>query len=81
MFYPLWNVALCSLVDINKYFRGAYCIALVIETVSISETSVHFDDATSKKTVIFVLAAVRTQVSQCFELITHQCIYSVNAVG
>jgi hypothetical protein len=21
-----WNVALCSLVDVQKHFRGAYCL-------------------------------------------------------
>jgi hypothetical protein len=41
-----WNVAPCSLVEIDRRFRGAYClhhqIALVIEAVSTSETSVNF---------------------------------------
>jgi hypothetical protein len=37
-----WDVSLCSLVYIDRRFRGAYChiVALMMEAVSSSETSV-----------------------------------------
>jgi hypothetical protein len=41
-----WDVASCSLVEIGRGFRGAYCLrhrsALMIKAVSTSETSVNF---------------------------------------
>jgi hypothetical protein len=47
-----WNVALCSLVEINLHFRGAYClhykaiIAIMMEAARNSETSVSFYQTT-----------------------------------
>jgi hypothetical protein len=41
-----WDVAQCSLIDIDRRFRGAYCLThgalntLLMEAVSFSETSV-----------------------------------------
>jgi hypothetical protein len=42
-----WDVAPCSLLEIDRRFSGAYClhhqvIALMMEAVSIFETSVDF---------------------------------------
>jgi hypothetical protein len=38
-----WVVAPCSLFEIYRRFRGAYClIALMMEALSTSETSVSF---------------------------------------
>jgi hypothetical protein len=47
----LWDVAPCSLVEINRRFRGAYyltchCDVALIEAVSVSETSVSFFETT-----------------------------------
>jgi hypothetical protein len=36
----LWDVAPCCLVDIDRRFRGAYCLHYKGEAVSSSETSV-----------------------------------------
>jgi hypothetical protein len=44
-----WDVALCSLVEVYRGFRGVHCL--------------HYqgdDSATTQKTSIFILAAVRT---------------------
>jgi hypothetical protein len=44
-----WDVALCSLVEIDQSFRGAYCLHhqnLMIEEVCTSETSVNFYETT-----------------------------------
>jgi hypothetical protein len=51
-----WDVALCSLVEIDRCFRGAHClhhqgdvlIALMMEAVSISETLVSFYQTTQR---------------------------------
>jgi hypothetical protein len=41
-----WNVALCSLIEIDQHFRGIYClIDLMMEAASISGTSVNFYEA------------------------------------
>jgi hypothetical protein len=40
-----WDVAKCSLVEIDRRFRDAYCLL--------------YQGATSQRTVIFILAAVR----------------------
>jgi hypothetical protein len=40
-----WNLALCSLVEIDRRFRGASCIyhvGLTMEVVNISETPANF---------------------------------------
>jgi hypothetical protein len=42
-----WDVAPCSLVDIDERFRGAYCLHHQDHT---SETSVRLHGATSQKT-------------------------------
>jgi hypothetical protein len=42
-----WNVAPCSLIEIDRRFRGVYRpIALVMEVVSSSETSVNIYQTT-----------------------------------
>jgi hypothetical protein len=43
-----WDTALCSLVDVDRRFRGAYCLirAMMMEAVCISETSVYFNETT-----------------------------------
>jgi hypothetical protein len=47
-----WDIALCSLVDIDQGFRGPYClhhqITLMLEAVSSSETSVNFYKTTRR---------------------------------
>jgi hypothetical protein len=50
-----WVVAPCSLVEVFRCFRGACCIALMMEAPSTSETSVNFTrlhGATTQKTAI-----------------------------
>jgi len=47
-----WDIALCSLVDVDRFFRGAYCLHHASET-SVNFTSLH--DAISQKSVIYVL--------------------------
>jgi hypothetical protein len=61
----------CSLVEVDRRFRDAYCL----HHHDICETSVYFNElygAMSQKSVIFILAAVRTwnltQHSRCSEL-------------
>jgi hypothetical protein len=55
-------VVLCSLVRVYQCFRGACCpiisIALMVEAASTSEMSDY--STTIQKTVIFILAAMRT---------------------
>jgi hypothetical protein len=43
-----WDVAPCNVVQIDRRFRDAYCllIALMMEAVSTSETSVSFYQTT-----------------------------------
>jgi hypothetical protein len=48
-----WDVASCSLVEIGRRFKGAYCLPLNRQTIS---TRLH--GATSQKTVIFNCTAV-----------------------
>jgi hypothetical protein len=44
-----WVIALCSLVEIYRLFRGTCCvIALMMESASISETSVNFYQTTRR---------------------------------
>jgi hypothetical protein len=46
------DIALCSLVEVYRRFRGAYCLghedALMVEAVSTSETSVNFYQTTRR---------------------------------
>jgi hypothetical protein len=42
----LWDVAECSLVDIDRRFRGAYCRHHQDEAVSFSEMSVNIHQTT-----------------------------------
>jgi hypothetical protein len=55
----LWDVASCSFVEIDRRFRGAYClhhlIALMMEAASTSETSVNIPEDSH-----LYIAAVRT---------------------
>jgi hypothetical protein len=51
-----YDVALCSLADIDQHFRGAYCLQHQGDE-SISTT---LCGLMSQKTVIFTLVAVRT---------------------
>jgi hypothetical protein len=41
----LWNVAPCSLVEVDWCFRGAYCLIALMEVVRTSETSVYFNES------------------------------------
>jgi hypothetical protein len=50
----LWDNALCSVVEVDRRFRGTYwLIALMMEAVHSSETSTYFNGATSQAAVIF----------------------------
>jgi hypothetical protein len=40
----VWNIAPYSLVEVNRRFRGAYYLALIMEAVWTYETSVFFDE-------------------------------------
>jgi hypothetical protein len=55
-----WDVAPCSRVEIYRRLRGA--IFLMMEAVSISETSENFCQTARRNTpeVIFILAAVES---------------------
>jgi hypothetical protein len=49
-----WDIALCSLVEVEQRFRGSYCrhhalIALMMEAVRTSETSVNFYETTRRR--------------------------------
>jgi hypothetical protein len=50
-----WNAVPCSLVEIDLHFRDVLLTSLLMEAVSISETSVIFcqTGATSQKTAMF----------------------------
>jgi hypothetical protein len=41
-----WNVALCSIVEIYGRLRGGLLIALMMEAVGTSETSINFYEIT-----------------------------------
>jgi hypothetical protein len=41
-----WYIAPCSLVEVDRRFRGASLINLRMEVISISETSVYLDETT-----------------------------------
>jgi hypothetical protein len=43
-----WDVAPCRLVEVYRRFRGAYCLALIMEAVRTSETSVNFYQTTRR---------------------------------
>jgi hypothetical protein len=47
-FIFFWDVSPCSLVKVDRRFRGAYCsiITLMMEAVRTSETSVNFNVTT-----------------------------------
>jgi hypothetical protein len=48
-----WDVVLCSVVEVYYCFRGAYCLHH-------QGTDYRLHSATSQKTVIFILTAMRT---------------------
>jgi hypothetical protein len=56
----LWNVASCSLVEIDWRFRSAHCFQHQGDDSSSVSVSTTVHGATFQKTVIFILAAVRT---------------------
>jgi hypothetical protein len=45
-----WDVPLCGVIEVNRRFRGAYCLrrqgAEMMEAVNTSETSVNFNQTT-----------------------------------
>jgi hypothetical protein len=44
-----WGIAQCTLVGVDRRFRGVYClIALMMEAVNTSETSVYSNDTTRR---------------------------------
>jgi hypothetical protein len=65
----VWDVEPCSLIGVDRRFRSEYClrrhsfIALMIEAVRTSETSVHSIETTRRyieEDSYCILAAVRT---------------------
>jgi hypothetical protein len=45
-----WDTVLCSLVEVDSHFRGAYCLhhqgALLIAAVHTSDTAVYLNETT-----------------------------------
>jgi hypothetical protein len=61
----VWDMSPCTLVEVDRNFRisTASNIAMMMQTVRTSETSVHFNESTDviyQKAVIFIPSAVRT---------------------
>jgi hypothetical protein len=44
MMKAFWDIALCSLIEVNQRFKRA--IALMMDAVHTSDTSVYFNEAT-----------------------------------
>jgi hypothetical protein len=51
-----WDVAPCSLIGVDRCFRGAYCL----HDQPDGGGSMRLHGATSQKALIFILTAVRT---------------------
>jgi hypothetical protein len=47
-FIVFWAVAQCSHVEVDRRFRDAYCISVMMEAVRISETSVSLNVTTRR---------------------------------
>jgi hypothetical protein len=43
---PFWDIAPCSLVEVGRRFRGAYCLQYCPDVRRTSETSVNFNETT-----------------------------------
>jgi hypothetical protein len=43
-----WDVASCSLVEVDRSYRGELFIALMMEALRASETSVYFNGTTRR---------------------------------
>jgi hypothetical protein len=43
-----WDVAPCSLVGVDRRFRGAYCLAQMMNAVRTSETSISCNETTRR---------------------------------
>jgi hypothetical protein len=43
-----WDIAPCSLVEVYRRFRGAYCLLALIIEAHTSETSVYFNKITRR---------------------------------
>jgi hypothetical protein len=54
------DIALCSLVEVDRRFRGGYFIMSDNVPLKRRSASTRLHGAVSQKAVIFVLAAVRT---------------------
>jgi hypothetical protein len=55
----LWDIASCSLIEVDQSFRGAYCFH--------QYAPLKHNGAISQKAVIFILATVRTRNLTCTE--------------
>jgi hypothetical protein len=68
-----WDTAQCSIVEVDRRFRGAYCLHYqddVMEAVCSSETSVYFNEATRRsilQAATFKPVAVTTSNSVCWQ--------------
>jgi hypothetical protein len=63
MIIAFWDVSPCSLVEVDRRFIGAYClhhqdIALMLEAVCTSETSVYFSET---HTALYILEGYHLQ--------------------
>jgi hypothetical protein len=53
----LWNISRCSLLDIDRRFRGAYCLHKQVPEMLVN---IRLHGLTFQKTAIFILVAVRS---------------------
>jgi hypothetical protein len=67
-----WDVAPCGLVEVDRHFRGAYClhhqVALMVEAVSTSETSVNFYETTRRNIPEDLHPFVRQRIEDSIEI-------------
>jgi hypothetical protein len=78
------DIAPCSLVEVGRRFRGAYCfnhLALIMDAVPIKRrfTTTRLHSAMSHNTFIFLLAAVRPWIlTKCEIFVFKECIWSIS---
>jgi hypothetical protein len=68
-----WDVAPCSLVEFYQCFKGVCCL---------HQTSTRLHGTTSQKTIIFILASMRTWnlINCIFIYVTYPCHYVLNFI-
>jgi hypothetical protein len=55
-----WDVAPCSLVEVDRFFRGEDCLHHKYAPLKRRPASTRLRGTTSQKAVIFILLAMRT---------------------